>query len=183
MTDGLDELMTMFAPPAGRDRDVVWADTENRLGRLVPEDYKQLVAAFGLATFCDQIDLFQPHSNARIDLASVTAENIEFLTDDTSGDDRPTQTPDGQPFDSALVIQWSASASGGYWLWYPDPSAPLDPTKYSIVFTPADQGDWWFFEGPTTDFIYKYVTGIEPPEGQYGNVHDTLDGPPVCGVV
>ena len=174
MTDGLINLVAMFAPPPAPDRVVDWADTERRLGRPVPDDYKELIAAFGPADFCDQVDLFLPQQNPNADIARVTTENVGFLTDQTSAGERPTLTPDGQPFDAAHVIQWAQDAGGGYWLWYPDPSAPDDPTRFWIVFTPADQTLWQFFTGPTTDFLYRFVTGAEPSPGEYGNIRETL---------
>ncbi|MGW0355816.1 hypothetical protein ACWDXV_16575 [Nocardia nova] len=178
----IKELEALFRPTGGPYQ-WDWSTTESRLGRPVPDDYKQLVAVFGSAKFCQGIALYVPDPNPLLDLASATASNLTYLTDDTPPDERPEHTPDGKSFDPAALISWGQAPGGDYFLWYPDPDAPSDPDRYTIVLTPADQADWWFFAGETSDFLYRWVTGVEPAEGDYFHVTEFIDdGPPFVDV-
>lgn len=172
----VEELEALFRPTSGPFR-WDWSATETRLGRPVPDDYKQLVAVFGNAQFCAGIALYIPDPNPLLDLASATASNLTYLTDEMPLDDpRPKHTPDGKPFDPATLITWGMGPGGDYFLWHPDPEAPSDPDRYTIVLTPAHQADWWFYEEPTSEFIYRWVTGVEPAEGDYFHVGQLMDG-------
>ncbi len=176
MPSALNELVSLFGAPTV-DRRPNWVDVEERLGIVVPDDFKALVATFGRAVFCDSIEIYLPDQDTRFNLADATLRDRQFLTEDATP--RPATTPDGKPFDPALLISWASDAGGGYWMWYPDPERPTDPDRYTVVAVTADLVFWDFFPGSTTAFLLDYVTGTTPPEGQPGHVSEVIDdGPP-----
>lgn len=176
MSSSVTQLAELFSPPP-TTRSLSWHGVEARLGAQVPDDYKALVGVFGDAVFCDSVELYQAEEDSEMNLAAATIRDRDFLTD-SSANDRPTTTPDGQPFDTAKLISWGKDPGGGYWLWYPDPSELSDPLRYRVVYSTADQVFWDFFEGTTSDVLYRFVTGAEPPPDAPGNVREIIGGGP-----
>ena len=73
-----DDLVRLCPPPADPPR-VDWNAVEGTLAIRLPEDYKQLAAAFGPGAFCNFMRVHHPHGatmglSHRLDAATVRAQ-------------------------------------------------------------------------------------------------------------
>ncbi|WP_433684920.1 hypothetical protein [Nocardia sp. CA-119907] len=156
----LDDLKALLPPPLGYGRDYDWAGVAQRLGvTALPEDFKELFAAYGDVRFCNAMRLFRPSDNEYVDLAAVTLAAREPLASDEFGEP-PGSVPDGVSLNPGTLIQWGASFGGDYCLW--DASNP-DPAKWTLVFTDIDKLFWGFYNGTVTSFLSDWLHGRFAP--------------------
>ncbi|MGI5218949.1 hypothetical protein [Nocardia sp. CA-290969] len=156
----LDELQAMLPPPPGSGRDFDWTPVQQRLGvTALPQDFEDLLAAYGDVRFCNVLRLYRPSTQPYLDLAEVTLASREPLASDEFGEP-PTDLPPGVSVDPANLIQWGGSFSGDYCLW--DAGDP-DPDNWTLVFTDIDKIQWGFYSGTVTEFILDWLRGHTTP--------------------
>ncbi|WP_280276602.1 hypothetical protein [Nocardia wallacei] len=171
----LDDLQALLPPPPGYGRDFDWTAAQQRLGvTALPQDFTDLLAAYGDVRFCNLLRLYRPSAHPYLDLADVTLAAREPLGDDEFGE-LPTELPPGVSIDPATLIQWGGSFCGTYGLW--DAHDP-DSDNWTLVFTDIDRIQWGFYPGTVTEFVLDWLTGRTIPIPMW-NLDNILRGAPV----
>ena len=168
MTPTFDNLAILIPPPTdGVTVAVDWASTADRLGFTPPEDYRQIVSAYGPGLFCGDISVWIPDADAteHEDLFNCIPDahdTLEEWREHFTRDATQWVDPDGvrQPVvlgDPPIPFTaWGGSSSGAYCYWY---RVGDDPNKWPVVSADLRDDVYLFHRGGMAAFIIAYVTG------------------------
>lgn len=112
----LDELTTLFPPPAGTGDCSTGPASSAVCGAGLPADFKQMLATYGDVRFCNALRVFRPAQQHWLDLAQVTLAPRDSLADNEFGE--PAQeVPVGASVDPATLsvgwfLRWRLSSLG-----------------------------------------------------------------------
>jgi hypothetical protein len=128
VSSAVDELIALAGvPQEARDARAPdaseWKDVEFRLGLELPDDYKQLIAAFGSSNFGDFIIVLNPFSNAEHRQLERRAHTLVGATLESRRSD-----PESIPFavfpEQCGLFPWAVTDNGDTLFWLTEgPSA------------------------------------------------------------
>ncbi|MFJ8965254.1 SMI1/KNR4 family protein [Lentzea sp. NPDC102401] len=110
-----------------------WAEAEEHLGFVFPDDYKHLMSALGNGVFDHVVEVISPVA----DEDSLS----NYLSD-------AYDTPDG-------LVPWGRADRGCILFW----RAEGPPDEWTITFGDADFREWESYDGPMTAFLHDLLTG------------------------
>lgn len=146
----LDRLRRLCPPPPRRSQHVDWEPVERNLGTRLPEDYKQLVEAYGPGGFKDFLSLYQPQAPLPTIDIEVQSPRVRAAFASQQDDDHPMPRP-VQDLQLAGV-----TGNGNYLVWLTDPAA--DPSSWPVAVNEARGRRWFTFDGTLTDFLIGFLT-------------------------
>jgi hypothetical protein len=157
MTD-LARLKALCPPPPGHvPHSVNWHQTEQGLGRRLPDDYKQIVETYGAGKFTDFLGIYQPNCPyIALDLARQTSDVRAQLVrhQEISGTPLPHLPDELQPA--------GITDNGDYLLWLMN--SPDEPASWTLTATSLKDDEWYDFEGNLTAFLVALARHeIAPP--------------------
>jgi hypothetical protein len=143
-------------PPATPPRSPDWARVESALGTPLPDDYKQLVEAYGGGVFDETIWLLEPDcADDDYDLVAQTQERDEVLAELWgAGEPKPPELE----ADGARVIPWAnIDGSGHYLYWLVLPGRK--PAEWTVVLNEGRGPEWERYSLPCAEFLVGVLTG------------------------
>lgn len=155
-TTGVDELAELVGLTRRRDEPFEWNGIEARLGRRLPDDYKDLLETFPRGRFQATLELVRPGEakDGSVDyLASVRA-----LLDDM----REWRADEGDRFPFALhpepggLLPWGRTMRGDPFFWATDAE---EPNLWNVVTTDVGFTRWQRFPVALCQFLKGLVTG------------------------
>lgn len=171
----VDALIDLVRPPAEPPAFDL-AACEDQLGAALPEDYKQLVAVYGIGEFNDDLMIWVPphpdnDAENTITRMGVQARTIMAELLPTVPDTAAWLLPDGSEHqldltvsDPPAVLGWGQSSGGmyGYWRITGD-----DPNSWPVIYTDLG-GAWDYDPRGLLEFLYAKLTA-QFPESRTGN--------------
>ncbi len=147
-----DDLVRLCPPPADPPR-VDWDAVEGTLAIRLPEDYKQLAAAFGPGAFCNFMRVHHPHGAT--DWVCLTGSMPATVRAQLE-QDRNRGTDTG-PHDPANLFAIGVTDNGEYLFWVSEPAT--EPDTWCIAVNEARGPGWYTFDGTLTDFLASVLSG------------------------
>ncbi|MGW2701011.1 Lsr2 family DNA-binding protein [Streptomyces sp. NPDC001340] len=147
----IDQLTRLCLPPADPSL-VDWGAVEATLGFRLPEDYKQLAAAYGPGAFAGFIRVFHPRGLTEwVDLTGpVPAAMQEQLQSDRDRG-RPV------PYDPRSLLAMGVTDNGEHLFWIMDPRDA--PDAWRIAINEARGPLWFTFNGTLTELLVSVLSG------------------------
>ncbi|MFH8620119.1 SMI1/KNR4 family protein [Streptomyces sp. NPDC017979] len=150
-------LTHLVPPPEDRPAAPDWQQVETTLEATLPDDYKQLVEAYGGGVFDETIWLLEPGCvDTDYDLVAQTSQRAAELAELWgSGEPKPTEV---ESTDTARLIPWAYLESSGaylYWLARPDQA----PAEWSVMLNEGRGPAWERHPQGCADFIVGILTG------------------------
>jgi SMI1-KNR4 cell-wall len=148
----VQDLVTIFPPPLGGKVDFDWSGLSSRLGRSLPDDYKELLSTYGAGKYADFIFVYLPESKYRDAI-------IGLAGDDPAGPLRGFSEEDnifGFPYSADELLLWGVTDNGDYLWWL---TISDDPNAWEVVVTEAGFGEWYRFDGGMTKFLSSVISG------------------------
>ncbi|MEV4561346.1 hypothetical protein AB0K51_30775 [Kitasatospora sp. NPDC049285] len=124
---------------------VDWQAAEAALGTALPQEYKEVVDAFGPGSFDGYVDLLTPNGKG-LDLInwSKTAPADRFAP-------LPTfPAPDG-------LLQWASSEQELELAWQ---TGAADPSAWPVLVRPDVTGEWRQFDCGVAEFLARLLTDV-----------------------
>jgi hypothetical protein len=155
-----ERLSQLVPPPATVARDRPWDRTEGRLGRRLPQDYKELIGTYGGGEFDGYIGLLVPPP---VRNGSEIAEYNDDRMDELAGlwaiaDNRPAELAD----DDLVLVAWADTIDSDTLNWLVRPGQPAE--KWPIAVLDADLGQCEIYDMVCTDFLAGLLSGeIDSP--------------------
>ncbi|MGW3123959.1 Lsr2 family DNA-binding protein [Streptomyces sp. NPDC001107] len=143
----IDDL-TRLSPPPVAPPAVDWTAVESTLGRSLPQDYKELVAAYGPGSFCNFIHVYDPSGSLTGPLATSVQEQLQRDWD---------QGTYPVPYDPQHLLIAGATDNGNYLFWITEPES--EPDAWRIAINEARGHEWYTFDGTLTDFLTAVLGG------------------------
>ncbi|MGW3208989.1 Lsr2 family DNA-binding protein [Streptomyces sp. NPDC001135] len=149
----LERLTELCPPPAPVQPPVNWASVESALRLRLPEDYKQLTAAYGPGRFANFLWVFDPrHTSVHVNLISPAQDRTrEQVRDDYARGIYPA------PVDPDLLLPCGGTDNGEDLFWITDPKN--DPDAWTIAVNEARGPRWYTFDGNLTQFLVAVLSG------------------------
>lgn len=147
---GLADLR--MSPAAAVD----WAEVEEKLGFIFPEDYKSLVSSYRKFIISGLLSVLAPRAGAEESYVSSVRNMLEFLEiDGFDYEDSPAPFPE-----EGGLFPWGSSNSGDTYYW-----EVLEGRAIGVV---TQNRDWefWTYRGSMTEFLADWSAGEITPEGQ-----------------
>lgn len=154
MTTQLDRLRRLVAPPvSGEDRD--WGVAEQRLGRVLPQDYKDFVDVYGGGHFDHHVGILVPQpSRPDSELVSYNDGHMDDIVN-------LWQITDNRPAELAaedlLLIAWADTIDADTLNWLVSPGDP--PESWPIAVLDADLGECEIYSMTCTGFLAGLFSG------------------------
>ncbi|MGW8952929.1 Lsr2 family DNA-binding protein [Streptomyces sp. NPDC055709] len=151
----LTALTDLCPPPAAVPPSPDWTQVENTLGSGLPQDYKQLVAAYGPGRFCGFISLYQPHAPSEwADLTGPMPTRLRAQIEEVrQAASRPWPLP--HPPENLLAM--GVTGNGDYLFWATRPSGA--PDDWTIAVNEALCAPWFTYDGTVTEFLVDVLRG------------------------
>ncbi|MDI5965528.1 SMI1/KNR4 family protein [Streptantibioticus silvisoli] len=150
MTSALNRLRTLAPPPSaggGGPRD--WAAAEEVLGRALPQDYKELVEAYGVGGFYDHVELLAPPPTV-LD-GDVVTRNTSHMWDLKNLWSVHGNRPAELAMDDLLLVVWADTPDSDSLNWLVRPGEP--PETWPVVVLHCDLGDCEIYPMTCTEFL------------------------------
>ncbi|MGW6979736.1 Lsr2 family DNA-binding protein [Streptomyces sp. NPDC054932] len=152
MTD-IDALVQLCPPPPGPRPAIDWDAVEATLGMRLPQDYKQLAAAYGPGRFYDYLSVYQPAGITEyVDITGPMPARIRaHLQRDYDQGTHPV------PYDPRHMFAIGVTDNGEYLFWITDPHDA--PDTWRIAVNEARGPRWFTFDGGLTEFLTSVLSG------------------------
>jgi hypothetical protein len=159
MTTSLDRLLQLVVPPvtaAGQQRD--WAAAEERLGRPLPQDYKDLIGVYGGGSFDGHMGLLTPPPvRVGSDLAEYNDGYMDDLTDLwVITENRPANLAG----EDLLLVVWADTIDADTLNWLVKPGQ--SPQDWTVAVLDADLGECELYPMTCAEFLaslfYEEIT-------------------------
>ncbi|MFD7258407.1 SMI1/KNR4 family protein [Streptomyces sp. NPDC059874] len=150
------ERLTKLVPPLSVAAPRDWADVQARLGHALPEDYKQLVEAYGGGVFDETVWLLEPDCAAEdYDLLTQTKECDELLAMFWKGGQaKPVQLET----EGARVVPWAYIEGSGHLLyWFVQPGQK--PEEWTVALNEGRGPEWEWHDQSCAEFLVAVLTG------------------------
>ncbi|GEB54737.1 SMI1/KNR4 family protein [Streptomyces gardneri] len=166
-------LERLCPPPHDSGRAVEWDAVEEKLGLVLPADYKRLVRTYGGGVFAGLLWLLEPDCpDAMYDLVAQTAEREEILAGLWDmGEEKPSELEAGD----VRLVPWGYVEGAGhvlYWLVRPG----VEPEEWTVILNEG-RGPYWeahamscsrfvldVVAGTTTSYYFDDIDEIADPE-------------------
>jgi hypothetical protein len=148
MTTSLDRLLHLVPPAiAAGHRD--WAAAEERLGRRLPQDYKDLVGVYGGGDFDDHLGLLAPPpTRCGSELTDYNAGRMIDVTDLWAiSKNRPANLAG----DDLLLVAWASTIDSDTLNWLG--KTGQSPEDWSVAVLDADLGECELYPMTCTEFL------------------------------
>lgn len=150
------ERLAALVPPPGPRRPRDWVAAEQRLGTALPQDYKELVEAYGGGVFDETIWLLDPACpDEDYNLLDQATERAEVLANLWETEPKPAQLQDDP---QAQVLPWAYIEGSGamlYWLRRPEQK----PDEWTVMFNEGRGPEWEHHPTQCTLFLLSVLTG------------------------
>jgi hypothetical protein len=143
----IDDL-TRLCPPPSAPPAVDWTAAERALGRPLPQDYKDLAAAYGPGSFSNFLHVYHPSGSLTGSLASSVQEQLQRDRD---------QGTFPVPHDPRHLLVAGVTDNGNYLFWITEPAS--EPDAWRIAINEARGHDWYTFDGTLTDLLTALLRG------------------------
>ena len=156
------ELLTRFILPPSEPHETktpkAWEKIEQRLGILLPPDYKAFIDCYGTGSFDDFIIVYNP-------FAENEYLNLFFALDTLHQADQQTQLP-GESAWTAVhpfelypepegLLPWGCTTNlGDMFFW----QIEGPPETWETVFYNLRNGEYEVWKYPLTEFLYRLLT-------------------------
>lgn len=152
MTD-LTDLTRLCPPPAAPQPPIDWSAVEAELGMRLPEDYKQLAAAYGPGTYGDYINIYHPRANTPwVNLTGPMPARIRgHLRRDYDEGTHPV------PYDPEQLFAVGVTTNGEYLFWIAE--AQDAPDSWRVAVNEARSPLWYTYDGTLTAFLASVLSG------------------------
>ncbi|HEX7306142.1 SMI1/KNR4 family protein [Lentzea sp.] len=150
----VDELVTLLGWEPREDVALGWQEAERRLGFVFPEDYKQLMTAFGTGLFDDFVGLVSPAEDevAFDEFEREFAEALELAGERVARGTLPHclwPEPGG-------IIPWGGAGDGVTLFWRTESD---DPDDWTVVYCDDDFSRWEEYRGGAPAFLLDLLAG------------------------
>lgn len=149
----IEKILKVFPVPVQRNIVIGdWQEIENKIGRILPMDYKMLVEKYGTFSIDSFLWIYNPFTqNRNLNLIKKSSFIVEILKD------MMTDHRDCVPYDypaTCDLVPWSTTDNGDdlYWLIH------KESNKWKIVVNETRSFNWQEFDLTTTEFLYKLLT-------------------------
>lgn len=150
----LKTLTTLCPPPPPTSVPVVgWRAVEERVGRELPRDYKELASRYGPGLFGDFLWIYHPKSATQwVDLTGPAPGIIraQLERDQGSSAFRP-------PHDPHQLFPMGVTDNGNHLFWVTDPEDR--PDSWQVAVNEARGPEWYTHEGNLTNFLASLLSG------------------------
>lgn len=136
-----------------------WTETEAALGTSLPSDYKELCARFGPGCFAEYLMVLADRGPGRESMLAWWQGDVGLFEDDPESMDMMFGPYEVYGVNERRgIILWACSEPEGRIFWLAD--AEKDPDTWPIVakLELAPGEEWYRFELPTSEFIYRALT-------------------------
>ncbi|WP_327350455.1 SMI1/KNR4 family protein [Streptomyces sp. NBC_01304] len=154
MNPALARLAQLIPPPA-HPRDTDWSSAEQTLGLELPQDYKELIHAYGGSNWDDYLYLLEPDCpNDNYDLIEWEDQQAEALEGLWEFEKKPPRLEE----EGSRVIPWATTDNGEclYWLIKPGQG----PADWTVLVNEARGERWEHHPLTCTQFLVKVLSGV-----------------------
>ncbi|MEE4540461.1 SMI1/KNR4 family protein [Streptomyces sp. V4-01] len=159
MTPSLDRLSRLVPPPsAPQARD--WAAAEDRIGRPLPRDFKELVDVYGGGDFDGHLGLLvPPPTRTGSEIAGYNDDRMDELNDLWAiTENRPAALAG----EDLLLVTWADTIDSDSVNWRVEPGRA--PEEWAVVVLDADLGACEVYPMTGTEFLAGLLSGeIDSP--------------------
>ncbi|MFI1838381.1 Lsr2 family DNA-binding protein [Streptomyces olivaceoviridis] len=169
----LQRLTELCPPPAPVQPPVDWESVESVLQLRLPEDYKQLTAAYDPGRFANFLWVYDPrHTSVHVNLLGPAQDRTRAqVRDDYARGIYPA------PVDPELLLPCGGTDNGEDIFWITDPKD--DPDAWTIAVNEARGPRWYTFDGDLTQFLVAVLSGTTTvPQFPGGLLHGDIDFKP-----
>ncbi|MFE9412238.1 histone-like nucleoid-structuring protein Lsr2 [Streptomyces sp. NPDC006704] len=130
-----------------------WPAVEAALRTRLPEDYKELTAAYDPGCFANFLWIFDPcHTSVHVNLTGPASDRTRAqVRDDYARGICPA------PVDPELLLPCGGTDNGETLFWIMDPLA--GPDAWKIAVNEARGPRWFVFDGNVTQFLISVLNG------------------------
>lgn len=152
----IEDLRSLLREPTRPRRETdarVWGEIEAKLGLRLPEDYKELVATFGVGGFDDFLSPFYPRCRLpALDLEHVVPRVLDGYRELLRTEALPYR------FFPALggLFPWAVTDNGDYCFWR---TGSVTPNAWPVVVGASRSGDWFELDGNAVQFLHATLSG------------------------
>ncbi|MGH3118185.1 MAG: Lsr2 family DNA-binding protein [Streptomyces sp.] len=153
----LDRLAELCPPPTRRIPEQPqpdWDTVERILGTRLPEDYKQLVEAYGPGQFNSFLSIYQPRSYAPTDFLDIEGETPSIRAALERSRD---WTGEPMPYPVEALQPAGGTGNGDYLFWVTNQAT--DPESWAVAIKEPNGTRWFTFTGTITAFLTRFVAG------------------------
>ncbi|MGW5777492.1 SMI1/KNR4 family protein [Streptomyces sp. NPDC003863] len=151
------ERLTHLVPPPPERRPRAWPEVEARLGSALPEDFKDLVDAYGGGVFDETIWILEPDcAEPDYDLVAMKEERAEVLA--RLWEIGPEPRPEPLEADGAGLLPFAyIEGTGACLSWLTGENTP--PEDWTVLANAGRGPDWEHHPVPSARFILSVLTG------------------------
>ncbi|MEV4943848.1 Lsr2 family DNA-binding protein [Streptomyces zaomyceticus] len=151
----LHALTALCPPPAVPPPAPDWSQVEDAWGTSLPQDYKELVTAYGPGRFCGFITLYQPHSpSAWIDLTGPLPARLRGQIEEVR---QAARHPWPLPHSPENLFAMGVTDNGDYLFWVTQPAET--PDQWTVAVNEALRAPWFSYTGSLTEFLVGVLGG------------------------
>lgn len=151
----LTTLTDICPPPVPPPPAPDWDQVEAELAMRLPQDYKQLVTAYGPGQFCDFITLYQPQAaNESTDLTGPMPVRLRQQIEQVRNGARE---PWPLPHPPERLFAMGVTANGDYLFWATEPTD--EPDTWTVAVNEALRAPWYTYAGTLTAFLFTVISG------------------------
>ncbi|GAA1150560.1 hypothetical protein GCM10009654_02370 [Streptomyces hebeiensis] len=136
-------------PPSAAPQPKDWQRVETQIGASLPNDYKELVDAYGGGVFDGTVWLLEPWcANKHYDLVTENKERPHALERLWSfGEPKPPELEE----EGTRVIAWALTEAGSYLYWLVRPGQK--PDEWTVILNGAHGPEWETHEMACGEFL------------------------------
>ncbi|WP_406134280.1 histone-like nucleoid-structuring protein Lsr2 [Streptomyces zaomyceticus] len=151
----LNALTALCPPPAGLPSAPDWSQVEGMLGTSLPQDYKELITAYGPGRFCGFITLYQPRSpNIWTNLTGPLPARLRGQIEEVRQASRHSQP---LPHSPEHLFAMGVTDNGDHLFWVTQPADA--PDQWAIAVNEALRAPWFTYNGSLTEFLVSVLSG------------------------
>ncbi|MGA5515266.1 SMI1/KNR4 family protein [Streptomyces pseudogriseolus] len=129
-----------------------WAAVEGELGVPLPEDYKELAAAFGGGVFGDSVYFLGCGAGVSFDLPAQWRARLSYGSV-SAVEPYEAYTPDGKG-----VLTWGSTEWADEYCWLIDAERP---GEYPVLARSHDPGPWYRYDMSTSEFLHRVLADAD----------------------
>ncbi|MFI8252041.1 Lsr2 family DNA-binding protein [Streptomyces filamentosus] len=151
----LTALTGLCPPPAAVRPSPDWLRVESMLGKGLPQDYKELVTAYGPGQFSGFITLYQPHAPSEwTDLTGPMPARLRGQIEEVR---RAARRPWRLPHSPEDLLAMGVTDNGDHLFWVTRPAGT--PDEWPVAVSEALGAPWFTYDGSLTEFLVSVLSG------------------------